>query len=374
MTTRNGRIRFGENNFAELITSQITYSSQLTSFPFSNAINKFRSRTWKPSGHFLIDSTNKEIYINDGADKTVSLTESAYTTPDLLATEIQTKLNASSANWTVTYLTGTYSFKIENTGSVTLRLATTTNAIWDTIGFTTSSNLTGTIFTADQQRNHTSEYAIFDLGYNAEITLFSLLGPLNEAFNITNMATVTLSGSNLDQWTAPPFSIALVPDSKGIYKFLDDQVDTSYRFWRLDIIDKLNPAGPEGFSIGVIYLGDYLTLTNRNIGGGFGQVDVDPSEVATSESGVLHFDLKTKYRVTDGATISYLDRDDKDKLRLMFEQLGKTTPFLISLDPTLCLSDELSELTQYVVFNAEPKLRHIFNDVFSMSLSVREVV
>ena len=69
--TRNANVRFMDNNYAELISASITYSSQLAAFPFSNAVNKFRSLVWKPSGHFLIDSTNQELYINDGAPKTV---------------------------------------------------------------------------------------------------------------------------------------------------------------------------------------------------------------------------------------------------------------------------------------------------------------
>ena len=67
MTDRTCQIRFCDNNLAELISASIDYSSQLTAFPFSNAINKFRSKTWKPSGNFTIDSTNKYLYINDGS-------------------------------------------------------------------------------------------------------------------------------------------------------------------------------------------------------------------------------------------------------------------------------------------------------------------
>ena len=50
MATRNQRIRFSENNFAETISASVTKSSELTSFPFSNAINKFRSKVWKTQG------------------------------------------------------------------------------------------------------------------------------------------------------------------------------------------------------------------------------------------------------------------------------------------------------------------------------------
>lgn len=376
MTNRNSRIRFCQNNFAELTSGQIAYSSQLSSFPFTNSINKFRSRVWKPSGRFTIDSSNKYIYINDGSNKTITLTEDSYATPNLLAAHIETQLNLSSSNWTVSYntLTGDYRFKMENTGSVTLLLSETIDASWDTIGFTTNSDLTGTSFLADQQRNHTSEDVTFDLGYNASITFAALIGPLDEVFSISSNATVTLMGSNLDQWDAPPFSLELTTNSKGILTFLDDQDDTGFRFWRIEIIDKMNPLGPEGISIGNIYLGDYITFETRNIASGFQIQDIDPSEITESESGVLHFDNKTKYGSITAATVNYLPREDKDSIRTMFEILGKTTPFYISLDPTNCVTDNLNELTRYVVFAKEPSFKHIFSDVFSISFEFREVV
>ena len=92
MTTRNHRCRFAANNFIKNLASAKTlYSSQLSTFPFSNTQSDIRSKVWKPSGYFLIDSTNKYIYIDDGTGKIIDITESstAYTTPELLATEIQ---------------------------------------------------------------------------------------------------------------------------------------------------------------------------------------------------------------------------------------------------------------------------------------------
>lgn len=376
MTDRNYRIRFMENNFAELIEASVDYTSQLSSFPFSNCINKFRSRVWKPSGNFTITEANKEVYINDGADKTVSLVEADYATPALLTAHIQTQLNTASSGWTVAYDSAgeTYKFTISNSGSVTLRLSQTINAVWDALGYTLTSDIIGTSFLAQEQRNHTNEGAIFDLGYNATIQFAALIGPLDEIFPISTNATITLMGSNLDQWEAPPFSTTIDVTDLGAMKFLDIYDDTGFRFWNFVIEDRENPNGPEGLSIGHLYLGDYITLDNRNISNNFGKMDVDPSETAVSESGILHFDTKTKYSTFDSMTIGLLERADKDNLRTMFNDLGKTTPFYVSLDPTNCFTDEIGEMTKYVVFSKEPKFKHVIADTFSMSLSLREVI
>lgn len=375
-TTRNRRIRFAENNFAQLTSQSITFTSELTAFPFTNAISNFRSRIWKPSGQFLIDGTNDTIYINDGADKSATITNASYTTPALLATEIQTQLNAVSSNWTVTYdiSGGTYKFTISNSGSVTLRLSQTTTAIWDTIGHTTSSDITSTSFIGDQQRNHTSEYATFDMGYNPTMTFFAMIGPLDEVFSISRGATVKLMASNLNLWTSPPLELTLTVTDKGILRFLDDQSDTGYRFWRISIEDKLGSQGPQGLSIGNIYIGDYRTMTNTNLQVGFEKTEIDPSNIEESESGVLHFDTKTPYMSIDGMAIGLMTRAEKDIMLELYEKLGNTTPFYISLDPILCITDELEELTKYVVFSGAPKFKHIINDTFSMSLAVRELV
>lgn len=369
-------IRFCDNNFAELITSQIDYSSQLASFPFSNAINKFRSKVWKPSGCFVITTSNSKLYINDGTDKTVTLTAAKYTTPALLASHIQTKLNAASSNWTVTYnsIAGTYRFKISNTGSVSLRFSQTTDAVWNTIGYTYSTDQTGTDFTANEQRNHTSEYAIFDMGYQAQMLFFAVIGPLQSEFPISSSATIKLYANNLNEWSAPPFELNLTRLDGGIFQFMDAIADTRYRYWKFEIVDKLNPLGPEGLSIGHIFIGDYITLTTRNTNRGFTKSQIDPAQVFESENGALYFDEKTKYTNFDSMAMSYLDKNDKDTMEGLFRRLGKTTPLYVSIDPTKEITNDIDELTKYVVFNESPKFQHIIYDKFTMSLSFREVL
>ena len=376
MTTRNKKIRFMDNNFAELITSSIAKTSELSSFPFTNAINKFRSRVWKPAGNFTITlDSNDLLYINDGADKTVTLTAGDYTY-STLASHIETQLNASSSGWTCTYDTagGTYKFTIGNSGSVTLRLSETTEAVWNTLGFVTSTDLTGTSFPANEQRNHTSEHVTFDLGYNAEMTFFAMIGPLDEVFSISGNATVTLSASNLNQWDAPPFSLSLSRTDKGIYRFLDDQSDTAYRFWRVEIVDKFNSGGPEGISIGNIYLGDYTTLTTRNIEQGFNISDVDPSKTFVSESGALHFDEKTKYSNLSSIVLPFLSQTEKDDILNLYENLGTTTPFYVALDPLENTITNLYDLTKYVIFASPPTVNHIKTSTYTIGMQFRELV
>jgi len=376
-SARNHRIRFMQNNFAELITSSITFSSELASFPGSNSINRFRSRVWKPSGYFKVTAaTDDKLYINDGTDKTVTITAGEYTTPALLATQIQADLNAASANWTVSYDSAgsTYKFTISNSGSVTLRYSQATEAIWDKLGYVGSADTTGTSFEADQQRNHDEEFAIFDLGYNASMTFFAAIGPLNEVFSISSSATIQLIANNLNDFeNSPPLTVTLSRSNGGLLEFMDTLADTGYRFWKFKIVDKFNPTGPDGLSIGHVYLGDYTTISNRNINSGFSKQQFDPSVTSISESGALFFDSKTKYAKFGNMSVRYLEQADKDTLESMYQVLGKITPFYVSFDPTLGTTLTLDELTRYCVFEEAPIFTHVKASVYSMSLKFREV-
>ncbi len=366
------RFRIMDNNFSELITSSISYSSELSSFPGNNVINKFRSKVWKPQGHFEITSSNRNLYFNDGSDKTATLTVGHYTAPSTLATHIQAQLNLISSGWSVSYSTTTYKFGIANSSNVTLKLTSTTNAVWDTIGFTTGLDLGPTTsFVADEQRNHTDEYATFDMGYNAEMEFFALIGPLDQDFSISDDATIKIQANNLSLWTSPPLDVTLTRTDDGIFKFFDG-LETGYRYWRFHIIDRLNPLGPEGLEFGHIYIGDYTSFS-RNIANGFDMDQSDPTKSTESESGALYFDIKTKYWNFGSMNVGLITKADRNSMKALFNKLGTYTLFYIVIDPLEAISDSQA-LTKYVVFQDEPKFQHVINDIFNWSMNVREIL
>jgi hypothetical protein len=376
MTTRNHRIRFMNSNYAELTSLTKIISSELSGYPFTNCLADTRTKYWRPSGCFTIDSTNNLIYINDGSNKTITLTAGIYATPALFATHIQTKLNAASSNWIVTYITtnNLYKFRIQHTGSAILRFSQTTSSTWNILGFTLLSDTTGTDWYAQEQRNHIEEYAIFDFGFRTQVGFVALIADCGTPFTVSRNATVTIYGSNINQFSTPAYTQVLTVTEKGIFGFLDNIDPMGYRYYKVSIIDKYNYLGPEGLLIGNLFLGPYTTISNRNVANGIQIQLVDPSEITRSESGVLYSDIKIKYFKCDNMSIGLLDRTDKDTLMSLWENLGKTKPFYISLDPTLAITDNLYDLTKYVVFQDTPTFTHVIRDIFSMSLSVMEVI
>lgn len=375
-----------DNNFAELSTGQITFSSELAAFAQANAQNKFRSKVWKPSGYFRIVSgstdvdgiaPNDKIYINDGSDLTISLDAGDYATPDLLATEIQTKLNATSSGWGVDYnfTAGAYNFRFTNASAFTLRFSVTTDSIWDAIGFTSLvDEVISTSRAAEEQRNHMFEFVIYDFGYNHPMEFFSVISPLDEIFSISNNATIRIQANNLNRWDSPPLDVTLTPSAGGLMKFFDDIADSSFRFFRFYFEDKYNQQGPSGFSFGYIYIGDYTTIVETNTTSGFTKEFVDPSKSTVSEQGAIYFDRKTKYTRFDSMGMLYLDKNNRDTLEELFYNFGTTTPFFISIDPKLGVSNELYDLTKYVIFDKQPRFTHVIRDLFNISMAFREVL
>jgi len=372
MITENKRVRFCENNYVDA-NSILDFSSEMTDFPFSNSYTDERSKVWKPSGYFKITSSNNKIYFNDGlSDQEVTITIGEYATPQLLASEIQTRLNDVMVGFTVSY-GANFKFVISNTSEVTLKLSITTNSIAETLGYTSQVDSFAYTFYADVISVHTSEWATFDLGYEASVDFVAMVGNVDEIFTLSSTAQVVLYGNNVLDFDTPAFTKQLTRFDGGIMNFIDD-ADSSYRYWKIEIIDPTNVNGNQCFSISNLYLGDYQTLQSRNLENGFTVSFEDKSKTYEAESGSKFFDKKAKFKKFDGMSLGFLDKTDKKMFDTMFQKLGISTPFYISIDPTGCFTDELDELTKLARFSSSPSYQHIIRDIFSIKISIEECV
>jgi hypothetical protein len=366
------RVRFCQNNFAQAEGVTISTSSALTGFEGANAVDQRRWKKWMGKGAFTITSANKTLYINDGSNKTVTLTEATYATGTLLAAHVQTQLNASSSNWTATYSTTTGKFTIgRSSGTATLRLTQTTNAAWTMLGFTGASDFSaGTGTAGDERRNHTSETWKVDLGAARNVKAFFAIGGADEDFTLSASATITLSANSVDSFTSPPYSVTLTREQWGAFEFLDE----TYRYWQLEYIDKTNSAGPQSFAIHQIYLGDYVEPSVRNLKPGFERELVDPSVMSESSGGNLFWRTKKRFWRYTNLMIDWLEGTDRTEVEGTLNAIGKTTPFFIALDPEAEISDSVGELTKYVVFEEVPRIPHLQYRYYSVTMSLREVV
>ena len=364
--------RVAYNNFGAATPAVYAASSALVSFPAANAFDIARSKKWKPSGSFRIDGTNNQLYINDGTDKTVTLTNAVYATGALLATHIQTQLNASSTNWTASYSSTTGIFTIaRSSGTKILRLATTSAAVWDTIGFIGS--LDQITSAADVRRNHTSERITFDFGVAREVTFFSVYESPDSEFCISTAATCTLKANNVDDISSAPYSQALTVSDDGIFQFIPEETAESYRYWYFDFNDRENTDGPESFSLKV-WIGDYVQPVSRNIVNGFSVVKVDPSTISISNNGVKYYNRKTKYKKISNVGIEWVSGADRVSLTDLYDYTGRTRPFFISIDPEIIISANVQEFTKLVTFDDDPDMRQLLYNYYGFNFSFSEVV
>lgn len=371
MITTNHRVRFAENNMIK-DSSVLSFSSALSDFPFSNVYNEERSKVWKPSGCFEITDANNKLNFFDSAYRTVTIENGKYTSPSELASHIQTLMNTVSSGYTVTYETN-FKFKFVRATNFLLRLSVATNSIFPTLGFSGIIDINGTSLEAESVSIHTSEWATFDFGFAASVDFIAMVGNVDEIFSLSPTARIKVYANNILDFTSPAFEKTLSRFDSGVFNFIDDD-DSSFRYWKVEIIDKTNNLGPEGISISNLYLGDYQTLQSRNIENGFVQTFVDKSEKYETITGRTFYDKKPKYKTFDSCSLGYLEKSDRIMFETMFQKLGVTTPFYIAIDPKTNFSNDTSDLTKLVTFNSDPQIRHIIRDIFSISLSLKESV
>jgi hypothetical protein len=133
-------------------------------------------------------------------------------------------------------------------------------------------------------------------------------GVFNDTFaiidtNITSSATITLIGSNTDDFSVVGVAIALQSENDGnIVYIAPDLPNAGYRYWRIAIDDSTNPDGY--LRCGTIVFGAALILTQNFVD----QVQIDPVNY-------------TDEVFTEGFTNVQNDRGIKQLLRLEFKNL-----------------------------------------------------
>lgn len=368
------RARFANNSqISGLAAANITYSSAMTYFPGVNSLSDARYLVWKPAGNFTVTTSNQLIYINDGSNKTATITAGNYTYTTM-ATAVATALNAVSSTWTCTYSTTTRSFTIGHTGSATLRETQTASSAWDILGYTNGTDHAGTSFVADVSRNHTHESVTWDLGSAKAGDFFAAIGQINEDFTISDQATITLKANSVNSFTAPPVSITLTRTADGIFNFNDTVSSPSYRYWEFKFIDRTNTLGPEGFSISNLYIGDYDTLTSTNVATEFDKNLIDLTTKSTSAAGTNFYKQQAKRWEFTNCKIQQMTETERLVYQAFFLLAGKHTPFYFSLDPLLAVSTAINDLTKFVNFKDDPTFSNVIRDIYTMAFALEEVV
>jgi hypothetical protein len=211
---------------------------------------------------------------------------------------------------------------------------------------------------------------VWDLATTAPISFFGAIGKSPTSFTVSEAATITLQANNILSWSSPPFEETITPSDYGMFLQIDNS-GGGYRYWKLDVDDSANPTQNE---IGYMYLGDHVEIVNRDISKGFSKTIVDPSTQMVSLAGTRYFDERPKYMKFSNVGISHMEASERRKIEQMFFDFGIHDPFFVAFDPTLAFSTYDWELTKFVRFEGPPTQTNFYEDIFSMSFNLIEVV
>jgi hypothetical protein len=353
--------RFLENNFLTQTSLTINKSSEDLANTFSKCLTDIRSEYWFTTGNFTIPS-GAEIFINDGSNKTITLTAGNYTGATL-ASHVQTRLNASSSNWTCGY--SNLIFTIARSSSATLRLSET-SSVWEILGYFGTTDRVGTSFQADQTRIHTSEYLDIDFKAIRRITAACLFGEVNELLTMGTNAVVRVMGDNLNNFTTPAFTSVLTVATDGALSFFDE----SYRYWRVEIVD---PSATAHQKISYVYLGDHYAFQRTNVAKGFGKGFSDNTRVSRSINGTPYFDegfITSSFSLS----VNLLDKTEREQIERIYFRNKLTKAFILSIDPDTDISYSKDDWTKLVRFSGAPDETHTYCQYMSMKFSVEEVI
>jgi hypothetical protein len=368
----NKDMRWMTNNFLESGYASFVATSTATGYSIDTMIDPLqRTEVFKFGGRFLIETgVNNKIYINGN---TYTVASADYNSASALVTAINTAITASGV--TCYYSETTLDFYFSKATSFTLSLATTTDSIWETIGFATGADLVVAGLTnqyGDETRIHWPyEEITIDFGYQASIGFVGIIGDLAEEIKIPQGATIEFFGNTVNSFVTPPLDQTLPWYESGIFKFIDDINDSAWRYVKIRITC---PTAPQQIEIGYLYVGDYSNFPDRNIANGFEFDYDDQSILSSSDSGQIYGIDKTPLRVLSGLNVGLAMPACASFLKNIYMLKQLSTPFFISLDPKSFLSDSFDDYLAFVRFSSPPKHKHLINKYFELSFELKEAI
>lgn len=366
-------IRFMTNNFLETGYAALDVSSSNPDYDFNDCIDPMqRSKVFKFGGRFLIQAgVNDKIYING---VTYTIPAGNYNTSFLLGQAISTAIAASHLSCSVNPFDNTFEFN-KLSGAPILTLSNRVNAIWDTIGFTASVDIPVGIFTiyGDAARIHWPyEEITIDFGYSAQIGFVGIIGDLAEELKIPQGAEIKILGNNVNDFTAPPLEQVIPWYTTGAFKFIDDIVDSAWRYVKLRITCPTGAFNPE---MGYLYIGDYSVFPdNRNISTGFEIGPDDKSVMSSADDGQLYTNDKTPVREFASLGLDVARPDAVAFLKNIYKLKQLSVPFFVALDPKSYLSETFDEHLAFVRFISPPRSKHIIKNLYQVGFELREAM
>lgn len=362
-------------NYAFQDNVEISASSENAEFPATNTGHFFRSRVWRSSGHYRINTSNNKIDFKEtggGPEITATLTTGDYT-PSSLCTEIKTRMDAATLNarvYTVTFSSTTGKFTIAGSTFLSILFSTGTNAatsVRTAIGFGANDYTGNTTYTGVDTSIHTDERVVFDLESSEEVDSVALLFDPRVGIKFSDQALIYFEANPSNNWDSPAYSQALTIDNESDIATLFLTTAIEYRYYSIKIVDPENPF--LYVELGTVILGKKAELT-RCPDTGFEFKVEDQSKIESNQYGHEYVDEYPLQRSLSIA-MNILDVDQQEQLEDIFTEVGVRTPVLIVLDAQEALFDK-DRFTIYGRFQKAFSFNNIVRDYFGSSFTITE--
>lgn len=363
----------------------LSISSADASFPFANLQDGLRrTKLWRSAGHWEVISGSNTIVFEETAATPLTATIAAgdYSSSSAFFAAVKAALEAAGGSvYTVAADPTTGKVKITSDGAGgggILNLLWTDGgsaAMAAMLGFSTAADDTGALtYTADLLRIMTDEWVKFDLGMAGNPKAFALIAERNLPLRIQSTATIEIEGNGTDVWTAPEFQQTVTYDSEILALLNENGFHTDeLRYWRMRIRDLDNPL--QYIDAGYIYLGDTLVHANGAAQFPLGITQRDANRIQVSETGQIFADQYPDSRSSEfELNWSFLTKDEKEDVEQFFEEVGRHTPWFVSLDSDAAFGTAFQRNMKYVRWTDEPSFSLFRPNKFRMTMRLREVL
>lgn len=350
-------------NYSQQPETVVTASSSNLNFPFSNIKHEHRSKEWRSSGHFIIDSTNKTLIFDEGGgDLTATLTEGSYSVSSL-GSEIKSKMESVGVQtYSVSYSEALCLWTISAPLSFTLK---STGTLLPVLGFN-PVEVSGVTITAPKPAIHTQEHLLFDLKTTEEINSVVLLWGKDQ-YNLSSSAEIRIQANATSNFSSPAVDQVLTFNNEFEIASHYFSTSQSFRYWRVVIKDPMNPRGY--VNLGVVILGKSDQLDDPE--NGFSFTQVDNSTITRTDFGQEYADT---YPITTQLSMDFsvMEYATAEKFILLFQRVGIRVPIFVAMDPAGDLFNK-DCFSIYGKFRGSLTQKHNFSTVFDTGLSIQEI-
>ncbi|RTL05231.1 hypothetical protein EKK58_08770 [Candidatus Dependentiae bacterium] len=368
-------LRIVDYNYATKSNVAISASSENSNFPARNIGHEFRSKVWRSSGFFVIDSTNNRIDFketNGGPELSATVSVGEYSV-SALAQAIKSSMEAVTANartYTISQNAATGKWTIAGSVYLEILFSSGTNAatsIRNAIGFGANDYSSATSYTGSKAAWHTEEGIVIDLKSAEEIDTIAILFDPRIGIKLSDSAEIYIQASATNAWVTPGFEEQITIDNTFETLQLFLETPEEWRFWRIKIVDPENAYGY--VELGTVVIGKDVRL-GRCADNGFTFSIDDLSKSQVTDYGNNYIDVYPSVKELSFA-FNILTQEQQNILESVYYRVGLREPVFMSLDPM----ERVFDKDHYCIYGRFPSslnFKHIVKTYFSTDYRIRE--